>query len=120
MRPGNGQHGVEIEQVGDVALVRFTRQALVDEEVIYRVGGDLTRLVEELGYHRMVINLGAVERMSSAMFGQLLGLWRKVQAASGRLVLCCTRPEIAEALAILRLNEVIPAYDKEQDALQSF
>jgi anti-anti-sigma factor len=112
--------GVELEQVGDVAVVRFTVNDLLEDALIRSVGQHLGRLVEEPAYCRMVVDLGAVERMSSAMFGQLLNVWRKVHKANGRMVLCCARSSVAEAIGILRLNDVIPLYDKEQDALQSF
>jgi len=120
MHPKHSNRGLEVEQVGDVAVVRIVLSTLVEETSIQHLGRDLARLVDQLGYCRMVIDVGAVERMSSAMFGQLIALWRKAKGAGGRLVLCGTRPEVAEALTILRLNDLIPTYAKQQDALQSF
>jgi len=120
VRPANISRDLEIEQVGEVAVVRIVRTALVEEAAIQHLGHELTCLVDELGYCRMVIDLGAVERMSSAMFGHLIAVWRKTRAADGRLALCGTRPEVAEALTILRLNDLIPTYVRQQDALQSF
>ena len=92
MQPGDRRRVVEIEQVGDIAVFRLTRPDLVEEATIQRLGQDLARLIEERGYTRVVIDLGTVQRMSSAMFGQLLALWRQARAAGGRLVLCSTRP----------------------------
>jgi anti-anti-sigma factor len=114
------RQAVEIEEVGDVAVFRLTRADLVDEALIQHLGHDLAHLIKERAYTKVVIDLGAVQRMSSAMFGQLLALWRQAKAANGRLVLCSTRPQVAEALTILRLTELILTYGNEQDALQSF
>jgi anti-anti-sigma factor len=120
MRSASSNRWLEVEQVGEVLVVRIVRAALVEEPAIQHVGHDLARLLDQLGYQRVLIDLGAVERMSSAMFGHLIALWRKAQGVGGRLVLCGTRPEVAEALAILRLTDLIPTYAKQQDALLSF
>jgi anti-sigma B factor antagonist len=111
---------LETELVGDILVVRFTQRALVDDADIRRLGQNLTYLIQELGYRRLVLDLGEVQRMSSVMIGQLLAVTRRAQAARGRLALCQVRPEVAEVFAILHLSEILPSYDTEADALLSF
>jgi anti-sigma B factor antagonist len=112
---------LDIEPIGDVLAVRFTARQLVDEDMIGAIGSRLIQLVDQLGYRRLVLNLGPVNQLGSAMVGKLIALHRKVQAASGRLALCALKPDLYNKIfEVLKLSEIFHVYDDEQQALQDF
>jgi anti-sigma B factor antagonist len=112
--------GLEVEQIGDVTVVRFAQRSILEEEKIQVMGRQLFDLVENFGCRKFIVNFGNVQSLSSTMVGKLFALHRKVQAAGGRLVLCTIIPELREIFEILKLPELCSVYEEEQEALQSF
>ena len=111
---------LEVEDIGDIAVVNFVDKKILDEQNIQMIGDDLFRLVDELGRRKVLLNFSNVEFMSSAALGKLIALRKKVQEAGGKLVLCRIRPEIYEVFVITRLDKMFVFRHDEQEALQSF
>jgi anti-anti-sigma factor len=111
---------LEVEEVGSVTVVRVTARRILTEEAVEAVGRQLNALVAAPGCKNVVLQLNAVEGITTMMVGKLLGLHRQMQASGGRLVLCGAGPVIGEVLSLLRVAQVIPVYGGEQEALQSF
>jgi anti-sigma B factor antagonist len=109
---------LEVEEVGDVTVVNFVDRRILDEQNIQAIGEQLFSLVDELGRRKVVLNFGNVEYFSSAAFGKLITLNKKLHGAGGRLVLCEIDPEIWEAFIINRTSLYFEAYEKEQEALR--
>ncbi|MCS7271622.1 MAG: STAS domain-containing protein, partial [Gemmataceae bacterium] len=87
---------LEVEDIGDIAVVNFVDKKILDEQNIQLIGDDLFRLVDELGRRKLLLNFGNVEFMSSAALGKLITLHRKLQAVQGKLVLCNIAKDILE------------------------
>src|SRR5438128_9258525 len=87
-------HPVEIEQVGDVSVVKFKQPELLDNDTIEAVGSLLFDHVDRLGVRKLLLNFRSVKRMASLMVGKILSLHRKLKAAGGRLVLCSVDADI--------------------------
>lgn len=119
MGPGHPSGWLGIEHLGDITVAKFTTRLLLDEAEIQIVGEQLLSLVSRLGGRPLLLNFAAVERMSSAMLGQLLVLQKKVQAAGSRLALCQIRPPIAEIFALVGFGQLFEIYADEQEALQT-
>src|SRR5258708_13077022 len=79
---------LEVEDMGDIAVVNFIDKKILDEQNIQMIGDDLFRLVDELGRRKIVLNFSNVEFLSSAALGKLITLNRKVQAVGGKLLPC--------------------------------
>jgi hypothetical protein len=52
--------------------------------------------------------------------GNLVMVYRKATAARGRLAVCHLSAAAEEALEVMHLKEIVPSYDSEEEALQSF
>lgn len=111
---------LEVEDIGDIAVVNFVDKKILDEQNIQAIGEDLFRLVDELGKKKIVLNFGNVEFLSSAALGKLITLNRKLQGARGKLILCGISKEIREVFEITRLDKLFTIVADEQTALQSF
>ncbi len=114
------QRRLDIEDVGDVTIVRFVDKKILDETNIQIIGNQLFALVDDDGRKKIVLDFTQVEYLSSAALGKLITMDKKVKSAKGKLILCSIRPEIYEVFAITRLNKLFVIVDDQEKALESF
>jgi anti-sigma B factor antagonist len=110
--------GLEVEAVGGVTVVHFRDRQILSEAAVQALGQQLLGLAAGPGRRKLVLNFGNVERLSSAVLGQVVALDRAVRRAGGRLALCGARPDLSHLLAITRLDRHLDLYPSEGDALQ--
>ena len=108
------------EHIGSVTVVNLNQSELLDEAVIQAISGQLYQLVEQPDRRRLVLNLSAVEKLSTRMLGTFVALHRMIHRSGGRLVLCGIDRGIWEIFALLRLPQLLCICEAEQDALQLF
>src|SRR5215467_11205388 len=96
---------LDVEEVNDVTVARFTDKKILDESNIQIIGNQLFSLVDEDHRDKIVLDLTNVEYLSSAALGKLITMDKKVKAAGGKLRLCNIRKDIYEVFAITRLNK---------------
>lgn len=111
---------LDVNEVGDVMVVHFRDQKIIEDLGIQELGQELFQLVESGNCRKIVLNFSAVDFLSSAALGKLITLDKKVKAKAGKLKLCNIRPEIYEVFAITRLNRLFDIKDEEADALAAF
>lgn len=110
---------LQAEQIGDVTVIKLTARTILDDRLVNVIASQLTNLVENhLGDVRIVIDLGDVERVTTTLFGHLVGLHKKVRALDGRMVLCRIRPKVYEIFEYLKLPRVLEIVKDQQEALQ--
>jgi anti-sigma B factor antagonist len=117
---GGRRRRLEVEDMGDIAVVNFVDKKILDEQNIQMIGDDLFRLVDELGRKKVLLNFQNVEFMSSAALGKLITLHRKLQGAGGKLVLCKIAKDIQDVFRITKLDKILDIKPDEQSGLQSF
>src|SRR5262249_11144663 len=98
---------LEIEDVGEVTVVQFMATGILDEQCIRAIGERLFNLVDELSRKKILLNLGNVEYLSSAVFGLFITLNEKVNAGGGRLTLCNLDPHLYEVFQIAKLDKLL-------------
>ena len=111
---------LQVNEVGEVTVVRFVDRKILDEANIQELGQELFRLVEDDHRKNLLLNFSTVEFLSSAALGKLITLDKKVKAHGGKLKLCNIRREIYEVFAITRLNKLFDIREEEADALAAF
>jgi anti-anti-sigma factor len=111
---------LEVNDVGDITVVHFRDQKIIEDLGIQELGQELFNLVEVENRMKLVLNFSAVDFLSSAALGKLITLDKKVKAKKGALRLCNIRSEIYEVFAITRLDRLFKIKDDEADALASF
>src|SRR5438067_11974405 len=119
-QPAPRRRRLEVEDVGDIAVVNFVDKKILDEQNIQMIGDDLLRLVDELGRRKVLLNFGNVEFMSSAALGKLITLHRKLQAVQGKLVPCNIAKSIMEIFEITKLNKMFTITPDQHSGLQAF
>jgi len=116
----SGYRRLEINEVGDVTVVHFRDQKIIEDLRIQELGAELFQLVEVEKRKKLVLSFTSVDFLSSAALGKLITLDRKVKANSGAMKLCNIRPEIYEVFAITKLNRLFDIRRDESDALAAF
>ena len=111
---------LDINEVGDVTVVRFRDHKIVEDINIQQLGQEMFRLIEVDGRDKLLLNFSAVDFLSSAALGKLITLDKKMKAHGGALKLSNIRPEIYEVFAITKLNRLFDIKDDEADALAAF
>jgi anti-sigma B factor antagonist len=117
--PTLARHDLEREDLDGVTVMRFTAPRLEEEGQVRAVFREVAALVDA-GHPNLVLNFRRVDYLASVAIGKLVMLYRKATAAGGRLAVCHLRPAAEEALEVMHLKEIVPSYDSEQEALQSF
>jgi anti-anti-sigma factor len=110
---------LEVEQIQDVTVAKFTTRNILTEEKMTVLGRQLLSLGDQVGRGPLVLNFGGVERLSREMLGKLVALQRRVEERGGRMKLCRISPALLEIFKILRLTRVFTICDEEQEALQT-
>src|SRR5215813_1687411 len=105
---------LEVEDIGDIAVVNFVDKKILDEQNIQMIGDDLFRLVDELGRRKILLNFANVEFMSSAALGKLMRLNQRLEAVGGKLVLCNISKEIMVIFELTQINRMIKIVPNEQ------
>lgn len=111
---------LEISEVGDVTVVRFADGKILDASNIEELGAQLFHLVEVDKRLKLLLNFQSVEFLSSAALNKLIILDKKMKGISGKLKLCCLKPEILEVFVITRLNQLFEIADDEEAAVALF
>ena len=111
---------LEVNEVGDVTVVRFRDHKIVEDINIQELGQEMFRLIEVDSRDKLLLNFSAVDFLSSAALGKLITLDKKMKAHGGTLKLSNIRPEIYEVFAITKLNRLFDIKDDEADALAAF
>ena len=111
---------LDVNLVGDVTVVRFRDEKIIEDINIQELGRELFQLVEVENRGKLLLNFSSVDFLSSAALGKLITLDKKVKAHAGVLKLSNIRPEIYEVFAITKLNRLFDIRDDEADALAAF
>jgi anti-sigma B factor antagonist len=107
-----------VETVGGVTVVTLADAELVAEDVIAGVVEQLDTVDVSSG--RVVLNFRDVRLMSSTMLAVLLRFSRRVEAAGGKLKLCCIAPDLLTVFRITRFDRLFEIHAEESKALDSF
>jgi anti-sigma B factor antagonist len=111
-------HWLETVEQDGVVIVRFVQPDLMYDESIDCIGEQIRDLIQRGGCRRLVLQFGAVRRISSHMLGELVVLLKRMLAADGKMVLCAFVPELRHTLALLRLDCIFTIRDTEEDAVR--
>lgn len=111
---------VQVEQKGDVILVRFTSETILDQITTDKISEQLMKVLEQGTKPQLILNFSTVTFLASSFLGKLFNLLKKVEAAKGRVAFCVHNPDLREVFRIVHLDRRLSIYQDEDEALQSF
>jgi anti-sigma B factor antagonist len=96
---------LEVVEIGDVTVVSFLDQKLLDEQNIQSIGEQLFALVERDNRRKIVLDYSNVEYVSSGIDGKILTLHKLVHRHGGQLALCKMDSRIYEVYECRKLDK---------------
>jgi anti-sigma B factor antagonist len=111
---------IEVNEVGDVTVVRFRDRKIIEDINIQELGHELFQLVDTEQKDKILLNFSSVEFLSSSALGKLITMEKKVKSAGGDLKLSNIRPEIYEVFTITKLDRLFEIHQDEANALAAF
>jgi anti-sigma B factor antagonist len=110
---------IKVSDSGDVTVVSFLVQKILNEEYIKGLGEELLALVEREDRRKVVLDFSNVEYLSSAALGKCISLQFLLWRVGGGLALCRIDPQIAEVFEIQKLDKFFRIFDTPEEALAS-
>lgn len=115
---GLGQSGIERTQDNDVTVVRFAAPAELTGSSLDLHA--LARTVQAPGETKVLIDLSRVSRIDSAGLGMLMRCYTHAVKNAGTIKLLNPTSQVKRVLSITRIDSVVPTFDDEKAALNSF
>ncbi len=109
---------IECARSRDVTVIRFSGAAELTSTS--SVLADLEGVVQDRGDTKVLIDLSRVSRIDSAGLGALMSCYTHAVRNSGVLKLLRPNAQVKRVLSLTHLDTVVPAFEDETAALQSF
>jgi len=114
--------GIEIttNMVGarrDVALLRA--KGYIDTQTCGHMLKVITDVLKEKVYH-IIVDMGAVNYVSSAGWGVFVGEIKGIRESGGDLKIVQMLPEVNEIFQMLEFNRILSCYDNIEEAINDF
>jgi anti-anti-sigma factor len=106
------------KQTDGVSVLRFKANAELTQSA--QELDELRREVLEQSDSRVIIDLSRITRIDSAGLGQLMSCYSHLVKNRGALKVLNPAPEIRKLLDMTGLSTLIPTFQDEQEALNSF
>jgi anti-sigma B factor antagonist len=109
---------LNVTQQSAAFVARVTIPRLSEEENLEQFGQDLLRLIDQFDVKQLLLDLKAVEYMTSAAVGKLITLHRRMHRRAAKLVLCAVTGNVLEVLRTSRLLDYFQIARDHEAALQ--
>jgi anti-sigma B factor antagonist len=109
---------ISTRESGDVTILDLRGRATigVDSDLLI---GRLNKLVAS-GVLKLLLNLADVTQLDSSGITAIVGTYVSLRSHGGRMKLLCPRGRVRAVLRVVRLPEIIPTFEDENQALASF
>jgi anti-sigma B factor antagonist len=107
-------------QADNIAVVTILESRILDETNIQEIGKALMDLVKKQYMIKMIIDLGEVKYLSSAVLRQFIAVYKAIKEEKGDLKLCRVNPEVREVFKITQLDKMIEIKDDLDSAINAF
>jgi anti-sigma B factor antagonist len=111
---------LDINEHGEVTLIRFRDDRVTDPMEIEDLGRQLYHVLEYKNCDKLVIDFTPVEFLSSATIGKLISLNRKAKVCKTAVRLCGMQQGVRDIFHLCSLDRVFDIREDEKEAIASF
>ena len=111
---------IEATRHGPVDVVKILDPRLLDDPHLDELRAEIGKVVGDRRGTKLLLDLGSVEFLSSAVLEMFSGLYRMLNTAGGQLRLCRLTPAIAEVFRTTKLDRLFPIHADVEEALSRF
>ena len=109
---------INISEHGSAIVVEFMASRITNINEIRIIGDALSELTTKRQPELLILDLGKVNYLPSAMLGKLAAVRKAVRSYDGQLKLACLRDSVAQILQMTRLDRIFDIYESVDAALQ--
>ena len=110
---------ISIRQYGDVNILDLVGRSTVDTGESESLSKYLRELIA-MGKRKLLLNLANLSRIDSSGVSIIVEMYVSLKRSGGELKLLSPRGRVLDVLRVFRLLEVIPIFENEGEALESF
>lgn len=115
----NPRPKIVVEYTGNVAVVTFTNDKILDEADVKAIEESVFPLIRQSDHTLLVLNFENVKYLSSAVLGILIRILTAVKRKDGHLRLCGINDKIFDIFKITKLNKVFDIHPDVPEAVKS-
>lgn len=105
--------------VDNVRVATLNDTKIMGEDASLEVSREITRIINEMPERALVINLGNVQFMASAMIGKLVLIRNQCKSRDVEFSLCSLHGNVAEAIGLVQLEKIVKLFDDEEKAISA-
>lgn len=109
-----------IERVGDIHVVDFQYESLLDPLNIERFNRQMQRLVRTVDRPKIVISFANLRTFSSSVLSAIVHAYRRIKDCQGELRLAEIDDEFVNVFRISQIDRLIKIYGTTDEALADF
>ena len=110
---------ISLRKSGDVTIVDLRGRSTLKDGESDQLGSRLGSLIAS-GVRKLLLNLREVTQIDSSGVSIIVETYVSLKRRGGGLKLLCTRGRVPEVLTVFRLQEILPRFEDETQALMSF
>lgn len=110
---------VSIRNSGDVTILDLRGRATIDDGESELLDRHLQELIAN-GARKLLLNLADLTQVDSTGIGVIVGTCVSLRRQGGDLRVLCARGLVLEVFRVLHLQQAIPSFEDEAQALASF
>lgn len=110
---------ISTRESGDVTIVVLQGRSTLNDGESDQLSSHLKDLIAR-GVRKLLLNLRDVTQIDSSGVSVIVETYISLRRRNGGLKLLCTSGRVLEVLTVFRLQEIIPSFDEESQALASF
>lgn len=111
---------IESTRRGTVDVVKILEPRLIDDPRLDELRAEIGQVCGNRRGAHLLLDLGNVEFLSSAVLEMLSSFYRLLNAAGGQLRLCGLTPEITDVFRTTKLDRLFPIHADVDEALPLF
>jgi anti-sigma B factor antagonist len=109
---------ISIRESADVTILDLQGRATIGDGR-FLLSVHLRKLVAK-GVRKLLLNLADVTQLDSSGISAIVGTYVSVSRQGGSLKLLCPSGRVQDVLRVMRVEDFIPAFEDETQALASF
>jgi len=109
---------IGIEYAENATIVSFRDEKILEERDIKALQESIMSIVEQAERIKLILDFGNVRFLSSAVFGLLIRLSKRIYEKDGQLKLSNINPKIFEIFKITRLTTTFDIYKDVESAVE--
>jgi anti-anti-sigma factor len=110
---------ISIRESGDVAVVDLRGRSTLNDGESELLSSRLEKVIAS-GMRKLLLNLRELTNVDSSGVGIIVGTYVSVRRQGGDLKLLCPTDRVRKVLTVFRLQNIIPSFEDEAQALASF